>query len=461
MDEGKLCGQDTSGLYLVAVHVGAGHHSENNSRFYRKAMQRACYAAIAILSEPGGGGDPLDAVIAAVKVLEDGTVECDASVIGGDGKTFGAVGAAPRIRSAVEVAGQLARRSLRGPLPLGRIPPIFLAGEGAYRWAAEHAPHVTVQSSEELITPAARKQWQRYTCMLSQVAAASAAPAPASQLAVSQLDTCPEHAHMPAAADAPPVTLLGNNATASEAGHTAAPAVERLAAHAKRRRLSAGVSASSPGLSPSRQLALPLERRCDDHHQAAADEDRFMDTVGAVCVDVGGRVAAGVSSGGIAMKVSGRVGEAAQYGAGCWASDASIGSPPLGSSVTGAGEPLMRALFARTTCQAALESEAGPAAACERAVSKLLGSMLDSPAACDGPPPPTDAGVLLVQGQMSASHPPVLESVELVASHSASSFGIGFMSSHMAQPKTTILRRRANQEGQPTVSTFSTVVSRR
>jgi hypothetical protein len=52
----------------------------------------------------------------------------------------------------------------------------------------------------------------------------------------------------------------------------------------------------------------------------------LYDTVGAVVVGPRGRVAAGVSSGGLALKAEGRVGEAAVFGAGCWADDPGGGS---------------------------------------------------------------------------------------------------------------------------------------
>lgn len=60
------------------------------------------------------------------------------------------------------------------------------------------------------------------------------------------------------------------------------------------------------------------------------DGDVLHDTVGAVFVSAEGATAAAVSSGGLALKADGRVGEAAVYGAGCWAADCLPAAQGLG-----------------------------------------------------------------------------------------------------------------------------------
>ena len=77
------------------------------------------------------------------------------------------------------------------------------------------------------------------------------------------------------------------------------------------------------------------------------DSDHLYDTVGCCVVDCTGQIAAGVSSGGIALKTSGRVGEAALYGAGCWSEQFVHGDRRVGVSVTGVGERIMQHLIAR------------------------------------------------------------------------------------------------------------------
>lgn len=73
-----------------------------------------------------------------------------------------------------------------------------------------------------------------------------------------------------------------------------------------------------------------------------------LDTVGAIAIDNEGNVASGCSSGGIVLKLSGRVGQAACYGAGCWSQKFDNQSTAV--CTTGNGEYLMKTLLAREIC---------------------------------------------------------------------------------------------------------------
>lgn len=70
-----------------------------------------------------------------------------------------------------------------------------------------------------------------------------------------------------------------------------------------------------------------------------------LDTVGAICVDAEGNCAAGCSSGGLILKIAGRIGQAATYGSGCWATKSA--ERASATCTTGNGEYLMKTLLAR------------------------------------------------------------------------------------------------------------------
>ncbi|KAG5681818.1 hypothetical protein PVAND_011226 [Polypedilum vanderplanki] len=80
-----------------------------------------------------------------------------------------------------------------------------------------------------------------------------------------------------------------------------------------------------------------------------------LDTVGAIAIDSHGNIASGCSSGGIILKLSGRVGQTAIYGAGCWSQKTDNQS--LGAVTTGNGEYLIKTLFAREICSSLINCD--------------------------------------------------------------------------------------------------------
>ncbi|KYB25153.1 threonine aspartase 1 [Tribolium castaneum] len=110
--------------------------------------------------------------------------------------------------------------------------------------------------------------------------------------------------------------------------------------------------ARSSGLKIVSQKALVSAKALKQYrkYQKLLDSrnNELLDTVGAVCVDNSGHVAAGCSSGGILLKRPGRVGQAAVYASGAWADSF---SPETENSVavctSGCGEHLMRTQLAK------------------------------------------------------------------------------------------------------------------
>ncbi|MCO5560167.1 hypothetical protein L7F22_013774 [Adiantum nelumboides] len=415
-------------------------------------------------------GTSFDAVVAAVKVLEgaditnaglgsnlteDGVVECDASIMDGETCAYGAVGAAPEdmvpqeqleveevdeilvpeqilahkdrkvrgkvarrylvkfkncspmdakwmeetelrlprsevslspaagLQNPIEVAAALAEESRKGSLSCGRIPPIFLAGDGARAWASAHGLKVAASPVEAgkdtwLITERTYCQWQRYKEMLKQ---------------------------------ADSVIL-------------------------------------SKTFVKSTQCVLSKDVACQ---LSSFGCDEVMDTVGAVCVDSHGNVAVGSSSGGIAMKVRGRIGVAATYGSGCWASSHEVQGGSVGCCVTGAGEHLMKGLVAYECCTSVSSLQQDPEYACKETLSKTLQQARNSV-------PETSGGVLLVQvnGASAIEDCRQLKSLEIVAAYATPSFGVGYFHSSMKKPKATILRRVSGKD-MTQISSFSSL----
>lgn len=148
-------------MSAIIVHGGAGDVEADRHARLRAGCRDAARAGRAILD---AGGTALDAVVAAVRILEDdpefnaglgsaltrdGTVETDAAVMCGATRRVGAVGAVPDLGCAVALA--------RAVLDAGEH--VLLVGPAALRFAAEVG--ISPAPPGALVTPRARARLEQ------------------------------------------------------------------------------------------------------------------------------------------------------------------------------------------------------------------------------------------------------------------------------------------------------------
>ncbi len=133
-----------NGRYVLVVHGGAGNITNEviapgKEKQARQALEEALLAGHAVLAK---GGSSLDAVEAAIKVLEDqpifnagkgaafnnaGGIELDAAIMNGKTRAAGAVACVTTVKNPISAARAVMERS----------PHVMLMGLGADQFAAE------------------------------------------------------------------------------------------------------------------------------------------------------------------------------------------------------------------------------------------------------------------------------------------------------------------------------------
>ncbi|TAK53017.1 MAG: isoaspartyl peptidase/L-asparaginase, partial [Gammaproteobacteria bacterium] len=131
-------------MISIAIHGGAGvlnraSMTPENERAYRAGLEQALDAGYAVLAD---GGSSLDAVVAAVRILEDsplfnagrgavfshaGVNELDAAIMDGRSLRAGAVAGVRHVRNPVELARRVMEQS----------PHVLLTAAGAEEFALE------------------------------------------------------------------------------------------------------------------------------------------------------------------------------------------------------------------------------------------------------------------------------------------------------------------------------------
>ncbi|XP_046849487.1 threonine aspartase 1-like isoform X2 [Xenia sp. Carnegie-2017] len=181
------------------------------------------------------------------------------------------------------------------------------------------------------------------------------------------------------------------------------------------------------------------------------EDECVMDTVGGVCLDSNGYICAGVSSGGILMKYPGRIGQAAIYGSGCWASNA-IKNSPIACSSSGCGEELIKTSLCKECWQLCTTSKTDGVSILQELLKKKF---IESPFLCENDD--KQAGIILLKSRFNKE--PEKQSLEIDFSwgHTTRSMAVGCMAVTDRMPQFFVSRLKKEKSGGSLIHTQSIV----
>ncbi|KAK7103437.1 threonine aspartase 1-like [Littorina saxatilis] len=437
---------------FVAVHAGAGFHSQDKASEYKKLCRKACLKAMSVLSKKESA---VKAVTAAVSALEDselsnagrgssltmtGSVECDACVMEGTTSLFGAVGCLSGVLNPVKVAGRLLEMQQQPSLSLGRIPPSVLAGEGAREWAKQQV--FSCDQHSKLVTDKSRRLYLKYKRKVEQAEnqknTKKARYSDKEMLGSQENDItiCAQDSdqHSTAAHSTPRDSHTNSGNTPIDKNKHIKILTKYLSPEAETTPRKDVQILDSPKTCTPRKTAPNNDRNKGELELSSAvtaDRTLVQDTVGALCVDWEGHVSAAVSSGGIWLKQPGRLGPAAMFGAACWAQDAEKNHPGVAVIASGCGEHLMRTLLAKTCADCMLSAE-GTSEGLNVCFQKhFLESRLLKGVES------RQAGAVAIR--MTSTEQGIPE-IDICWGHTTDSMAVGYMSGDSHTPKTVISR---------------------